>query len=132
MKYPSLNPEGNCTRSDNAMEIDNSIVNKGKTKVDDTKKELDSVSEKSAGLAKVTFVLKLLSDILLMYVHAVGIILKRDLEMCQLRNGGIVHHVMHRLLHPSIDKTSGSDEWGGKLSEKASWFLVVLCGERRA
>ncbi|PWA88758.1 HECT domain-containing protein [Artemisia annua] len=128
MKYPSLNPEENCTRSDNAMEIDNSIVNKGKTKVDDTKKELDSVSEKSAGLAKVTFVLKLLSDILLMYVHAVGIILKRDLEMCQLRNGGIVHHVMHRLLHPSIDKTSGSDEWGGKLSEKASWFLVVLCG----
>ena len=90
MKYPSLNPEGNCTRSDNAMEIDNSIFNKGKTKVDDTKKELDSVSEKSAGLAKVTFVLKLLSDILLMYVHAVGIILKRDLEMCQLRNGGIV------------------------------------------
>nr|GEY17368.1 hypothetical protein [Tanacetum cinerariifolium] len=57
MKYPSLNPEENCTRSDNAMEIDNSFANKG--------------------LAKLTFVLKLLSDILLMYVHAVGIILRR-------------------------------------------------------
>ncbi|GJV76615.1 hypothetical protein Tco_1508199 [Tanacetum coccineum] len=63
-----------------------------------------------------------------MYVHAVGLILKRDLEMCQLPNGGIVHHVMHGLLHPSVDKTSGFDEWGGKVSEKASWFLVVLCG----
>nr|GEW13146.1 E3 ubiquitin-protein ligase UPL1-like [Tanacetum cinerariifolium] len=77
MKYPSLNPEENCNRSDNAMEIDNSVANKGKSKVDDTKKELDSVSEKSAGLAKLTFVLKLLSDILRMYVHAVGIILRR-------------------------------------------------------
>ncbi|KAI3828362.1 hypothetical protein L1987_02463 [Smallanthus sonchifolius] len=125
MKYPSLNPEGDCARSDNAMEVDGSAVSKGKMKVDDTRKESDSMSEKSAdGLAKVAFVLKLLSDILLMYVHAVGIILKRDLEM----HGGIVHHVMHQLLHPAIDKTTGSDEWRGKLSEKASWFLVVLCG----
>ncbi|KAI3703086.1 hypothetical protein L6452_28841 [Arctium lappa] len=139
LKYSSSNPEEDCTRSANAMDVDESAANKGKTKVDDTRKELDSLSERSAGLAKVTFVLKLLSDILLMYVHAVGIILKRDLEMCQLRghnqleypgHGGIVHHVMHQLLHPCMDKTSGtgSDEWRGKLSEKASWFLVVLCG----
>ncbi|KAI3496711.1 hypothetical protein L1887_39084 [Cichorium endivia] len=131
--------EEDSVRSGNAMEVDESVVNKGKMKVDETRKEVDSLSERSAGLAKVTFVLKLLSDILLMYVHAVGIILKRDLEMCQLRgynqveypgHGGIVHHVTHRLLHPCIDKTttSGSDEWRGKLSEKASWFLVVLCG----
>ncbi|CAH1444286.1 unnamed protein product [Lactuca virosa] len=137
--------EEDCVRSGNAamnMEIDESTANKGKMKVDETRKESDSQSERSAGLAKVTFVLKLLSDILLMYVHAVGIILKRDLEMCQLRgyneveypgHGGIVHHVTHRLLHPSIDNkstttASGSDEWRGKLSEKASWFLVVLCG----
>ncbi|XP_071733716.1 E3 ubiquitin-protein ligase UPL1-like [Rutidosis leptorrhynchoides] len=119
LKYP---PEDDCSNS--AMEVDDSVSNKGKTKVDDTVKEVDNVSERSAGLLKVTFVLKLLSEILLMYVHAVGIILKRDLEM----HGGIVHHVMHRLLHPDIDKASGSDEWKGKLSEKASWFLVVLCG----
>nr|XP_043627768.1 E3 ubiquitin-protein ligase UPL1-like [Erigeron canadensis] len=122
MKYPSLNPEEDCTKS--AMDVDDSASNKGKMKVDETREELDSLSEKSAGLVKVTFVLKLLSDILLMYVHAVGIILKRDLEM----HGGMVHHVMHRLLHPSVDKAAGSDEWRGKLSEKASWFLVVLCG----
>ncbi|KAL8209796.1 hypothetical protein R6Q57_006528 [Mikania cordata] len=125
MKYPLHNPEEDCARSDNAMEVDGYAVNKGKMKVDETMKEFDSLSEKSAdGLAKVTFVLKLLSDILLMYVHAVGIILKRDLEM----HGGIIHHVMHQLLHPSVDKTSGPDGWRGKLSEKASWFLVVLCG----
>ncbi|KAL4579973.1 hypothetical protein LXL04_016144 [Taraxacum kok-saghyz] len=121
--------EEDCVGSGNtAMEVDESTVNKGKMKVDETRKEVDSQSERSAGLAKVTFVLKLLSDILLMYVHAVGIILKRDLEMCQLTgHGGIVHHVTHRLLHPSVDKST-TDEWRGKLSEKASWFLVVLCG----
>ncbi|KAJ0801926.1 putative HECT domain, ubiquitin interacting, UBA-like superfamily, armadillo-like helical [Helianthus annuus] len=118
-KYPSLNPEKDCDKFDDAMEVDDSAVIKGKMKVNDTTKEFDSLSE-----AKVTFVLKLLSDILLMYVHAAGILLKRDLEM----HGGIVHHIMHQLLYPSVDKISGSDEWRGKLSENASWFLVVLCG----
>ncbi|PQQ11631.1 E3 ubiquitin-protein ligase UPL1 [Prunus yedoensis var. nudiflora] len=42
--------------------------------------------------------------------------------------GGILHHVIHRLLPLTIDKSAGPDEWRDKLSEKASWFLVVLCG----
>ncbi|KAJ0858811.1 putative HECT domain, armadillo-like helical, HECT, E3 ligase catalytic domain-containing protein [Helianthus annuus] len=76
MKYPSPNLVGDsdCARSDNSMEVDGSAVNKGKMKVDDTPKEYGSLSEKQKpadGLAKVTFVLKLLSDILLMYVHAI-------------------------------------------------------------
>lgn len=122
-----------------AMEVDEPIVKvKGKSKVDEVREvHSDSLSEKSAGLAKVTFVLKLLSDILMMYVHALGVILRRDLEMCQLRgpyqpenpgHGGIIHHVLQRLLPLSIDKSAGPDEWRDKLSEKASWFLVVLSG----
>ncbi|EXB36051.1 E3 ubiquitin-protein ligase UPL1 [Morus notabilis] len=135
LKFPSPKNQEECNSS--LMEVDEPASKvKGKSKVDETRKS-ESESEKSAGLAKVTFVLKLLSDILLMYVHAVGVILKRDLEMSQLRgssqpdspgHGGILHHVLHRLLPLTIDKSAGPDEWRNKLSEKASWFLVVLSG----
>lgn len=138
MKYPAPKCDEDCTSYTSAMEVDESLTKvKGKMKVDDTRKTESNTVEKSAGLAKVTFVLKLLSDILLMYVHAVGVILKRDAEICQLRglnildsavHCGILHHVLNYLVPPSIDRTSGPDEWRAKLSEKASWFLVVLCG----
>ncbi|KAM1114974.1 hypothetical protein ACFX19_005779 [Malus domestica] len=136
-KYHFPNSQEDYSNNPSAMEVDEpSMKVKGKSKVDETRK-VESESERSAGLAKVTFVLKLLSDILLMYVHAVGVILKQDLEMTQLRgsnqtdglgHGGILHHVIHRLLPLTIDKSAGPDEWRDKLSEKASWFLVVLCG----
>lgn len=138
-QYPSPKIQEEGTDYVSPMEVDEPASKvKGKSKVDETPKmESDSPSERSAGLAKVTFVLKLLSDILLMYVHAVGVILRRDSELSQLRgssqadcpgHGGIIHHVLHRLLPLSIDKTAGPDEWRDKLSEKALWFLVVLCG----
>uniref|UniRef100_A0A5B6YM25 HECT-type E3 ubiquitin transferase n=1 Tax=Davidia involucrata TaxID=16924 RepID=A0A5B6YM25_DAVIN len=139
LKYPSPKSEKDCTSYFTDMEVDEPATKvKGKSKVDETLKiESDSLSERSAGLAKVTFVLKLLSDILLMYVHAVGVILRRDSEMCQFRgshqlqspgHGGLLHHVLHRILPLATDKMAGPDEWRNKLSEKASWFLVVLCG----
>ncbi|XVF77067.1 hypothetical protein PTKIN_Ptkin14bG0010000 [Pterospermum kingtungense] len=132
LKYPSA--KGTATDL-TSMEIDEPISKvKGKSKVEETRK-MESETERSAELAKATFVLKLLSDILLMYVHAVGVILKRDSEMGQLRvsnqldvSPGILHHILHRLLPKSVDKSAGPDELGEKLSEKASWFLVVLCG----
>ncbi|XP_022716730.1 E3 ubiquitin-protein ligase UPL1-like isoform X2 [Durio zibethinus] len=120
-----------------SMEIDEPASKvKGKSKVEERSK-MESETERFAGLAKVIFVLKLLSDILLMYVHAVGVILKRDSEMGQLRvsneadasgTPGILPHILHRLLPLSVDKSAGPDELRDKLSEKASWFLVVLCG----
>lgn len=135
--FPSPRSEEDLAAYSNAMEVDESTSKiKGKSKVDETRKpETNNISEKSAGLAKLTFVLKLLSDILLMYVHAAGVILRRDLEMSQPRGssqldcsgqGGIIHHVLHRLLPLTKDKTAGLDEWRDKLSEKASYFLVVL------
>ncbi|PON94002.1 Coatomer beta subunit [Trema orientale] len=137
LKFPSPKNQEECMSNSSFMEVDGPASKvKGKSKVDETRKS-ESESERSAGLAKVTFVLKLLSDILLMYVHAVGVILKRDLEMSQLRasnqpdshgQGGIIHHVLHRLLPLTIDKSAGPDDWRDKLSEKASWFLVVLSG----
>ncbi|CAA2959517.1 E3 ubiquitin- ligase UPL1 isoform X1 [Olea europaea subsp. europaea] len=137
--FPTYEVGDGCTGYPSAMVVDEPTTKmKGKSKVDDTiPMGSDSISEKSAALAKVTFVLKLLSDILLMYVHAVGVILRRDLEMCQLRgsshldcpgHGGIVHHILHCLIPLSVDKSAGPDDWREKLSEKGSWFLVVLAG----
>ncbi|XP_050371147.1 E3 ubiquitin-protein ligase UPL1 isoform X2 [Argentina anserina] len=137
LKYYSPKSQEDSLNNLSSMEVDEPATKvKGKSKVDETGK-VQSDSDRSAGLAKVTFVLKLLSDILLMYIHAVGVILKRDLELTQLRvtnqlespgHGGILHHVIHRLLPLTIEKSAGPDEWRDKLSEKASWFLVVLCG----
>ncbi|KAJ6966039.1 E3 ubiquitin-protein ligase UPL1 isoform X3 [Populus alba x Populus x berolinensis] len=137
LKYPLQKSQEGYVGDLNSMDVDEPATKlKGKSKVDEAKKT-ESESEISAGLAKVNFVLKLLSDILLMYVHAVGVILRRDLELCHLRGsnqtgssglGGIIHHILHQLLPIATDKSAGPDEWRDKLSEKASWFLVVLCG----
>nr|XP_010929052.1 E3 ubiquitin-protein ligase UPL1 isoform X2 [Elaeis guineensis] len=138
--FPSARKLEESASSITPMEVDEpAIKEKGKSKVDETKKmDDDSLSERSAWLAKLTFVLKLMSDILLMYVHAASIILRRDVETCQVRgsvltggpgNGGIVHHILHQVLPLSSERTAEtSDEWKDKLSEKASLFLVVLCG----
>ena len=70
-----------------------------------------------------------------MYVHSVGFILGRDLEMSQFwesskldipRNGRILHHILHQLLPLSVDITIEPNEARDKLSKKASCFLVVL------
>ncbi|KAK4767786.1 hypothetical protein SAY87_002927 [Trapa incisa] len=130
LKFPSLEGQEDSLSGLTLMEVDepDSKV-KGKAKVDGSKK-IDSESDRSAGLAKVTFVLILLSDILLMYAHAVGVILKRDLELqgTNQMECGVFHHILHNLLPLSAAKSPGSSEWRNKLSEKASSFLVVLCG----
>ncbi|KAF2305550.1 hypothetical protein GH714_006676 [Hevea brasiliensis] len=73
LKYPLPKNEEGCTSESNSMEVDEPATKvKGKSKVDETRK-VESESERSAGLVKVTFVLKLLSEILLMYVQAVGV-----------------------------------------------------------
>ncbi|XP_057417405.1 E3 ubiquitin-protein ligase UPL1-like isoform X2 [Lotus japonicus] len=135
LKYPLMKSQGDSECDSTFMDIDEPNMKvKGKSKVEEAG-ILEPESERSTGLVKVTFVLKLLSDILLMYGHAVGVILRRDSEMCQFRGSnqpsgqnGIIHHVLHQLLPLSVDKSAGPDDWRGKLSEKASWFLVVLCG----
>ncbi|CAE5960267.1 unnamed protein product [Arabidopsis arenosa] len=120
-----------------SMEVDEPTTKvKGKSKVGEPEKA-ELVSEKSEELARVTFILKLLSDIVLMYLHGTSVILRRDTEISQLRgsnlpddspeNGGLIYHVIHRLLPISLEKFVGPEEWKEKLSEKASWFLVVLC-----
>ncbi|XP_057529454.1 E3 ubiquitin-protein ligase UPL1 [Amaranthus tricolor] len=142
LQFPCSNgqsQEEDCSSYVTAMETDEPAANvKGKSKVDEaTKGTSDIQPGKSASLAKVIFVLKLLSDILLMYVHAITIVLRRDSDISQMRvasqpdssgQGGVVHHVIHKLLPLSSDRSDGTGDLKDKLSEKASWFLVVLCG----
>ncbi|CAA6672443.1 unnamed protein product [Spirodela intermedia] len=138
MSYPQSSKNEDDVGSFSLMDINESTLrNKGKSKVDEMSLDSDNLSEGSA-FAKVTFALKLMSHILLMYMHAVGVVLKRDSETSQLRgsghpdsstHGGILHHIIHELLPLSSDlPAGGSDEWKDKLSDKASSFLVVLSG----
>lgn len=79
LKYPApKNPE-NGTGYSIEIEVDRPTIKvKGKSKVDETKKiKLDSLFKRSARLARVTFVVKLSSNILLMYVHSVGGYIKK-------------------------------------------------------
>lgn len=138
MSYPQSSKNEDDVGSFSLMDINESTLrNKGKSKVGEMNLDSDNLSEGSA-FTKVTFALKLMSDILLMYMHAVGVVLKRDSETSQLRgsghpdsstHGGILHHIIHELLPLSSELPAGSsDEWKDKLSDKASSFLVMLSG----
>lgn len=137
LRFPGVKRQEDDETNLISMEVDEPTTKvKGKSKVGDPEKT-EIGSEKSEDLARVTFILKLLSDIILMYVHGTSVLLRRDTEISQLRgsnlpddspgNGGLIYHVIHRLLPISLEKFVGPEEWKEKLSEKASWFLVVLC-----
>ncbi|XP_010552364.1 PREDICTED: E3 ubiquitin-protein ligase UPL1-like isoform X2 [Tarenaya hassleriana] len=137
LRFPWVKGQEDDETNLNMMVVDEPTSKlKGKSKVSDGRKP-ESEFEKSEGLARATFILKLLSDMVLMYVHATSVILKRDADLSQLRgsskpddspgHGGILYHIIHHLLPISIDKHAGPGEWREKLSEKASWFVVVLC-----
>lgn len=145
LHHPLVSRHETCTGPTVCMEVDEGASkDKGKSKVDEIMKPTgDGVSESSTELAKMTFVLKLMSDILLMYIHAAGVVLQYDSES-RLRCGpchpetdlighnGLLFHVLHVLLPCNLDTLKENDyQWREKLSEKASWFLVVLCCRSR-
>ncbi|BFI34167.1 E3 ubiquitin-protein ligase HUWE1 [Marchantia polymorpha subsp. ruderalis] len=129
--------------STTAMDVDDlAPKDKGKAKVDEVvKPEGDNISESSAALAKVAFILKLTTEVLLMYSSAVSVVLRRDSESSQGRgpaqgglevigHGGLLYHVLHRLLPYPGDKSSekmNDDEWREKLSDRAGCFLMSVC-----
>ncbi|MCD7456031.1 E3 ubiquitin- protein ligase upl1 [Datura stramonium] len=71
----------------------------------------------------------------MMYVHALGVILRRDLEMCQLRDprtsaresghGGIIHHVLQRLPF-QWRSLCGPDEWRQAVWKKLRGFCFLV------
>ncbi|MCO5577516.1 hypothetical protein L7F22_031347 [Adiantum nelumboides] len=112
---------------------------KGKRKCDEYDMvDQGSLSERSAGLAKVAFILKLMTEILLMYSGAAGVVLRRDSECVQGRvgsqessvHGGLLHHILHNLLPSTAERVMekySDDEWREKLSVKAAYFLLAIC-----
>ncbi|KAK7385406.1 hypothetical protein VNO78_31123 [Psophocarpus tetragonolobus] len=124
------------------MDIDVSMV-KGKGKAVATVSEGNETSsqEASTSLAKIVFILKLLTEILLMYSSSVHVLLRRDAEMSSIRSsyqkspaalsiGGIFNHILHNFLSnfrsSKKDKKADGD-WKQKLATRANQFMVAAC-----
>lgn len=130
---------GAPTTSD--MDIDVSVKGKGKAVAIMSEENETSSQETSASLAKIVFILKLLTEILLMYSSSVHVLLRRNAEMSSTRGthqkssaglctGGIFYHILHNFLPYSRsskkDKKNDGD-WRQKLATRASQFLVAAC-----
>ncbi|PPS03508.1 hypothetical protein GOBAR_AA17142 [Gossypium barbadense] len=124
------------------MEIDvAAIKGKGKAIASLSLENEVSSQDVSASLAKMVFIFKLLTEILLMYAACVHVLLCRDGEIGSSRaphqkgstgltGGGIFHHILHRFIPYSQNskkerKTDG--DWRHKLATRASQFLVASC-----
>ncbi|XP_020547513.1 E3 ubiquitin-protein ligase UPL2 isoform X2 [Sesamum indicum] len=124
------------------MEIDVS-ASKGKGKAVVALSAANEVNnqESSVSMAKVIFLLKLMTEILLMYSSSVHILVRKDAEVCSYRGstqrgatacctGGIFHHVLYKFLpHAKNHRKERKTEvdWRHKLASKANQFLVASC-----
>lgn len=123
------------------MDID-AAATKGKGKAVATVSEENGTScqEAYAVLAKVVFILKLLTEIVLMYPSSVHVLLRRDSEVSSCRGpnlqkgssglctGGIFHHILHKFIPSSrnMKKERKIDgDWKNKLATRANQFLVA-------
>ncbi|GLU16061.1 hypothetical protein SLE2022_325110 [Rubroshorea leprosula] len=135
--------DGSCDApSSTDMEIDAaSVKGKGKAIAISSEESESSNQDVSASLAKIVFILKLLTEILLMYASSVHVLLRKDGEVCSCRvanqrgstgfsSGGIFHHVLHRFIPSSRNskrQRKVDSDWRQKLATRASHFLVASC-----
>ncbi|KAG8377396.1 hypothetical protein BUALT_Bualt08G0028700 [Buddleja alternifolia] len=125
------------------MEIDIS-AGKGKGKAVESLSEENDINspESSVSMAKAVFILKLLTEILLVYASAVHILVRKDAEVCCYRGisqrgaaacgtGGIFHHILYNFLpygkNHRKEKKKTEVDWRHKLASKANQFLVASC-----
>ncbi|XVE55632.1 hypothetical protein DITRI_Ditri03aG0174200 [Diplodiscus trichospermus] len=124
------------------MEIDVAAI-KGKGKAIATVPDENESSGQDASvlLAKIVFILKLLTEILLMYASSVHVLLRRDSEISNCRvphqrgstglsTGGIFHHILHSFIPHSRNSKKErkiDGDWRHKLATRASQFLVASC-----
>ncbi|GFS44094.1 similar to LOW protein: E3 ubiquitin ligase-like protein [Actinidia rufa] len=104
---------------------------KGKAVVSSSEEDETSNQEISASLAKIVFILKLLTEILLMYSSSIHVLLRRDAEVSGFSGlVGIFHHILDKFLPYSrgTKKEKKTDiDWKHKLASRASQFLVASC-----
>ncbi|XP_076899559.1 E3 ubiquitin-protein ligase UPL2-like [Bidens hawaiensis] len=113
------------------MDID-LISNKGKGKENESE---NGEQEQHASIAKVVFILKLLTETLMIYGPSVHVLLRRDGEIAHKGPsstcaGGVFHHILHQFLpySKSSKKEKKTDvDWRHKLADRASKFLVAAC-----
>ncbi|KAK8642698.1 hypothetical protein V6N13_012035 [Hibiscus sabdariffa] len=124
------------------MEIDLAAI-KGKGKAIASLSEENEVSgqDVSASLAKIVFVLKLLTEILLMYASSVHVLLRGESEISSCRvshqqgpagltGGGIFRHILNRFIPYSQNSKKErklDSDWRHKLATRASQFLIASC-----
>lgn len=113
---------------------------KGKAIVSDPEGKVSS-QESSAYLAKIVFIMKLLTEILLMYGSSVHVLLRKDADVSSFRSpaqrglpgmysSGIFHHILHKFLPYSRNTRKEKKtevDWKQKLASRASQFLVAAC-----
>ncbi|GFY85914.1 ubiquitin-protein ligase 2 [Actinidia rufa] len=141
---PPLKDESLVRDTSSLMDMDVDMTgNKGKGKAIVSLSQEDGANDQElcASLAKIVFILKLLTEVLLMYSSSIHILLRRDTEISSFRGppqhaptghcpGGIFHHILHKFLPYSRssqkDKKTDTD-WKHKLASRASQFVVASC-----
>eukprot|EP00850_Spirogloea_muscicola_P012629 SM000082S22871 [mRNA] locus=s82:404008:421363:+ [translate_table: standard] len=86
------------------------------------------VEEDKRAPPKVVFILKLLTEVLLLYSAAAQVVLRRDTESCQAGKQGLINHVLHSLViaEPKDEGEEKSNQVE-KVAEKAQYFILSLC-----
>ncbi|GAB4839475.1 hypothetical protein Ancab_028998 [Ancistrocladus abbreviatus] len=114
---------------------------KGKAVVSVSEETETNSQDGSALLAKVVFILKLLTEILMTYAASIHILLRRDGEVTSWRgtpqrgpagysSSGIFHHILHKFVpysRSSKKEKKLDGDWKHKLASRASQFLVASC-----
>ncbi|XP_044475509.1 E3 ubiquitin-protein ligase UPL2-like isoform X2 [Mangifera indica] len=121
--------------SSSDMDIDVAAI-KGKAVAAASGENDASSQDASASLAKIVFMMKLLTEILLLYSSSIHVLLRRDGEISSCRgatgfcSGGVFHHILHRFIpysRNSKKERKADGDWRHKLANRASQFLVASC-----
>jgi E3 ubiquitin-protein ligase HUWE1 len=119
------------------MDIDTSASAKakGKAVANVPEESKAALQEANASVAQMSFLLKLLTDVLLTYASSINVLLRRDAELSSRGpihsggSGGVFSHIIHQFLScctakPKKDKKSEGD-WRHKMATRSSQFLVA-------
>lgn len=135
-------PGASGTQAATNMDID-VAASKGKGKAVASESEENDAQNQdgSASLAKIVFLLKLLTEILVTYAASVHVLLRKDVELSSCRvlphrgtsgcnSGGLFHHILHKFVpycKRSKKEKKLDGDWKHKFASRANQFLVAAC-----